>query len=143
MGRGYVLDAWALLAFIQAEEPAASRVRGLLEAGKQPRTEAITLSVINLGEIYYSIGRRHGELPARSIVAAIRQLPLAILPATDERVLAAASLKSRHRLAYADAFAAAASDELGATLLTGDPELLNLAGILDIEPLNRSSPAGG
>jgi hypothetical protein len=40
-------------------------------------------------------------------------------------ILEAARLKANHAMAYADAFAFATSIANGATLLTGDPELLD------------------
>lgn len=50
-----VLDAWALLAYLQREEPAASRVRAVL---KEAATHKVTLfaSLINIGEVFYRIG---------------------------------------------------------------------------------------
>jgi predicted nucleic acid-binding protein len=49
---------------------------------------------------------------------------LALDEVTPERVLAAARLKAVHPIAFADCFAAAAATARQATLLTGDPELL-------------------
>lgn len=43
---------------------------------------------------------------------------------SEHRVLAAATIKADHPMAYADAFAAATAAAHDATLLTGDPELL-------------------
>ena len=48
---------------------------------------------------------------------------MAELPSAD-RVLEAARIKADHPMAYADAFAAATTVGHGATLWTGDPELL-------------------
>ena len=60
MSRVFVLDAWAFVALLQKEEPAASRVRRLLQdAGSQ--MVKIYLSIINLGEIYYSLGKAKGR----------------------------------------------------------------------------------
>jgi hypothetical protein len=42
-----------------------------------------------------------------------------------------------HRISYADALGTAATGELDATLVTGDPELIALAAELRIEPLER------
>ena len=44
-----------------------------------------------------------------------------------------------HRLSYADAFAAAAAEALDAALVTGDPELLQLQGRIELERLERAS----
>jgi predicted nucleic acid-binding protein len=134
----FVFDAWALLAFLQGEEPAATRVRQLLQARQQSDGTRLFLSAINLGEGYYIIGRSQGEQEALKTLLDIQRLPLTILSATDERVFAAAGFKIRHRLSYADAFAAAAAAELKAILVTGDPELLALTSEIRLERVARA-----
>jgi predicted nucleic acid-binding protein len=133
---GYVLDSWALLALLNAEEPAASRVRQLLHAATADDL-LVALSVINLGEIFYIVGRGRGISAAEQAVATIKATGLQILPADESAVLAAARLKAQHRIAYADAFAMAAAEQLGAVLVTGDAEIVGLMGTVQIEPLGR------
>jgi ribonuclease VapC len=96
------------------------------------------LSVINLGEVYYRVGKVQGEEAAQSALQDLLRLSWAIVPATDDRVFAAATLKMRYPISYADAFAAASAAEYDAALLTGDPELEQLGGSLKIERLRRS-----
>lgn len=136
MNSRYVLDSWALLAFIYEENPAASRIETLL-AQAADGNAYLTLSLINLGEIFYIFGRRRGKTAAEQLLAYVKNLPVHILPVDEARVLAAARFKMAHSLAYADAFAAAAAAELAATLVTGDPELLALSSELKIEKLSR------
>ena len=64
-------------------------------------------------------------------------------PASQVRVLLemAAGLKSRSRLSYADAFAANLAIDLGATLVTGDPELALMTDKFDVEWLGRPPAA--
>ena len=131
-----VLDAWALLAFLQGEEPAATRVRDLLREANEGSARVL-MSIINLGEVYYNLGRVRGEEEAEETLTTIRQLPMTILPASDEMVMRAARLKMAHPISYADAFAAAAASELSAVLVTGDPELKRLDGIIALEWLQR------
>ena len=59
-------------------------------------------------------------------------LPVAVKDATRQRVRRAAELKSRHAIAYADAFAVTTAREFRATLLTGDPEIRPLEGEDDL-----------
>ena len=132
----FVLDAWAILALLQREEPAASRVKQLMGEAERGAIE-LFVSFINLGEVYYCIGRARGDHEARSTLDAIRRLSLTVVPVTEESVLAAASFKMRYPISYADAFAVAASEELGATLVTGDPELKQLEGRIRLEKLER------
>ncbi len=133
----FVLDAWAMLAFLQGEEPAAPRVRQLLESAQEGASE-LFISIINLGEIVYCVGRVKGERVAWATLDEIRRLPLVIAPATDERVLSAAGLKMQYAISYADAFAAALTQELGAVLVSGDPELEVLRDKIALEWLERS-----
>ena len=136
MSRKFVADAWAILALLQGEEPAASKFKRILERAERGDLD-LYISVINLGEIYYRIGRVKGEEEARETLGEIRSLPMTVLPATWEFVFAAAALKMRYPISYADAFAAAAAEELNAVLVTGDPELERLKGRIEIEKLER------
>jgi ribonuclease VapC len=133
----FVLDAWAILAFLQKEEPAAERVKQLLIEADQSNVH-LSISIINLGEVVYRIGKARSEKEAFDTLAQIRRLPLAIVPAAEEAVFAAARLKMRHLISYADAFAAATAESLGAILVTGDPELEGLEGQIKIEKLGRA-----
>lgn len=81
------------------------------------------VSWINLGEVFYIVRRRHGEADAWTTVRDLQDITTPELP-TAGRVLEAARIKADYPLAYADAFAAATAVAHGATLWTGDPELL-------------------
>jgi ribonuclease VapC len=137
MKRRFVLDAWAILAFLQKEEPAASRVKQLLKEAERGSIE-LFVSAINLGEIAYRIGKVKGENEAWKTLDEIGRLSLTVVPATNEAVFAAARFKMRYAISYADAFAAATAEELGAVLVTGDPELEQLENRIQMEKLERS-----
>ena len=136
MRQRFILDAWAVLAFLQKEEPAASRVKRLLEDAERNSIE-LFISIINLGEVMHLIGRRKGEEEAWSTLDDIRRLPVTIVPATEEAVFSAARFKMRYPISYADAFAAATAEALDAVLVTGDPELLQLGDQIRMERLER------
>jgi predicted nucleic acid-binding protein len=133
----YVLDAWALLALLQSEEPAASRVRQLLLEGDRQQA-ALLLSVVNLGEIYYRVGRRSDRATAIDTLKDIRRLALTVVPVSDEMVFAAADFKMEYAISYAGAFAAALADRSGATLVSGDPEFDQLRSRIKREKLHRN-----
>jgi ribonuclease VapC len=137
MSQRYVLDAWALLAMLQGEEPAASRVRQLLAEGEQRQVD-LRLSIVNLGEVYYRIGKRSDRATAQGTISQIRRLPLTIVSATDELVWAAAELKMKFALCYADAFAAALAASTDAILVSGDLELDRVCNYVKLEKLQRS-----
>jgi len=132
----FVLDAWAILALLQGEEPAASRVKQLLSDTRDEDIECF-ISIINLGEVLYRIGKVKGEEEAWQTLDQIRRLSMTVVPAGEGAVFAAAGLKMHHPISYADAFAAATTDELDATLVTGDPELKQLKNRIQIEMLKR------
>lgn len=132
----YVLDAWAVMAFFQREEPAASQMQNMLQATEQAQVQ-LNMSIVNAGEIYYRIGKVHGELTAEEALQDLYSLPITLQSADNELVLSAARWKMKYPISYADAFAAATAEKLGAMLVTGDPELTALKGILAIEALER------
>jgi predicted nucleic acid-binding protein len=81
------------------------------------------MSWINLGEVSYIVERRAGSDQAGRIVRQLRRRLILDLP-TEARVLEAAHIKAGHAVAFADAFAVATAIAYGASLLTGDPEIL-------------------
>ena len=93
----------------------------LLEAARD-QTATLYLSLINAGELYYILHRQRGAAAAQAMLENLREIPILLANATEERIFAAARLKATHRISYAYAFAAALAQELGATLVTGDPE---------------------
>lgn len=121
----YVLDSFALLAYLEGEAGMA-RVRSILAGGAAQR-HRVHLSLINLGEVLYITERERGVVAARRALAAIDQLPMEIVGAPRAIVLAAAHVKARFPIAYADAFAVVTAQEHGGVLITGDPEFRPLA----------------
>jgi len=132
----FVLDAWAILALLQKKEPAASRVKELLELAQKGEAE-LSISIINLGEVIDRVGKVKGEVQAAQTLDDIRRLPLTVVPASDEAVFGAVNLKMCHAISYADAFAAANAEQQGALLVTGDPDLVQFSHLIDIEALKR------
>lgn len=131
----YVLDSFALLAHL-GDEAGAARVRAVLKAASLGRAQ-VFVSAINLGELVYITERERGLVEAQMALNAVEQLPVQILEATRERVLAAAHIKANHALSYADAFVVAAAQEMGATILTGDPEFRTVEALVSVEWLAR------
>jgi predicted nucleic acid-binding protein len=136
MRKDFVMDAWALLAFLQGEEPAASRVREVIEAA-QDGTARLFVSIVNIGEVYYRLGKTRTSKEADFVLADLYLLPMEILSADDDTVISAARLKMAHTLSYADAFAAVTAQQKDAILLTGEPELIALKRVVQFEKLQR------
>jgi predicted nucleic acid-binding protein len=131
----YVLDSFALLAFLQAE-PGMARVTEILKEAERGDCR-VYLSWINLGEVLYITERAKGLLQARQTLAHVQALPIEMLAATSQAVLDAAHIKATHRLSYADAFAVVAALDKNATVLTNDPEFETVAEMVDVEWLVR------
>jgi hypothetical protein len=103
------LDSWAVLRWLEGDEPAASRVDADLVA--RP-----VMSLINRREVACIVERAAGADRARQIVQGLRRRLSLDVP-SEHRVLEAARIKARYSMAYADAIAVAHR----ATLLTGRP----------------------
>jgi predicted nucleic acid-binding protein len=120
MGRDYVLDSYALLAYFEAES-GSGQVGRLLEAAKEGACR-LYMCVINLGEVAYIVERERGLPKTQETLARVNELPIEVVDADLTLTLAAAHIKTNCPIAYADCFAAALSHLKNATLVTGDPE---------------------
>jgi PIN domain nuclease of toxin-antitoxin system len=112
------LDSWAILAWLDSEEPALSRVEGLIVT--RP-----TVGWVNLVEVYYRVERDHGRIAADDTLASLRAALSLDLPGTV-RMIETARLKARASIALGDCFAVTTAAAHGLVLLTGDPEILEL-----------------
>lgn len=116
-----VLDSWAIMAWLKNESPAAERIRLLLESAERGERD-LAMSIVNLGEVFYSCSKWKSEAYAEGVVASLGS-HVTMISASDAIVFDAARLKARHAVSYADAFAAVTAIRLNIPLLTGDPEL--------------------
>jgi predicted nucleic acid-binding protein len=116
-----VLDSYAVLALLR-DEDGAPVVERLLERADEAE-RSLPLSAVNWGEVVYMVARERGPEAATEVIAAMDALPIGVVDADKALTSRAALLKAAHRLAYADAFAAALAMTLGLPLVTGDPEL--------------------
>jgi PIN domain nuclease of toxin-antitoxin system len=112
------LGSWAILAWLDGEEPALARVEASI-------AERPVVSWVNLVEVYYRIERDHGRIAADDTLASLRAALSLDLPGTA-RMIEAARLKARASIALGDCFAVTTAAAHGLVLLTGDPEILDL-----------------
>jgi uncharacterized protein len=127
----FVLDSFALLAYLQ-DEPDASRIEKLLESAGKEKCRLL-LSLITLGEILYITERRGGLVKAQDALALIQQLPIEVLPADEQTVFTAAHIKANHPLSYADAYVVAIGIQENATVITADPEFHVVEELVRVE----------
>ena len=116
----YVLDASALMAFFE-DRPGAEKVEELLAKAADTK-HPLLMSVVNWGEVYYSVWRARGLKAADAKLLEIAQLPIQVFDVDMELAQAAARLKAQHNLPYADCFAAALAQAKKATLVTSDKD---------------------
>jgi len=114
------LDSWAVLAWLDGEEPAAEVVEQTIER------ERPAMSWINLLEIHYRTAREHGRREADQVLAELRPKISESLPGIA-MMKSVSALKAEHPIALADCFAVALAAEEEAELLTGDPEIIDRA----------------
>jgi PIN domain nuclease of toxin-antitoxin system len=107
-----ILDSWALMALFH-EESAADEVEKLLAQAAVDRHNLL-MSVVNWGEIYYSVMR--GASPEMAA------MPIEIVPADLQQTHQAAIFKATKKMSYADCFGAALAKIKNAEFVTGDPE---------------------
>lgn len=116
----YVLDSFALLAFLQ-KEPGSGRVNEFLEKAQKKQT-SVFFSDVSLGEVYYILIRALGLGEAKVTLAHILALPITMVPVTRSDVLSAAEYKARGTISYADCFVIALARAMHGTVVTGDRE---------------------
>jgi predicted nucleic acid-binding protein len=126
------LDSWAVLAWLDGDEPAAGIVAKVL------KRERPAMSWMNLVEVQYRTARDHGREEADQVLAELRPQITEDLPGISA-MRAVAGLKADNPIALADCFAVALAAEEGAVLLTGDPEIIERADQLpcDVKDLRR------
>jgi ribonuclease VapC len=87
------------------------------------------MSAINVGEVYYFLIKRGHSAIAERWRQRSRTLPMRVDVPKDEHIWAAASLKAKFPISYADAFAAELGQRHGCAVMTGDPEFRSVAGL--------------
>lgn len=120
----FVLDASAIIT-IYENRSGAEKLAALLQQASAGKAK-LAMSVVNWGEVYYSIWRTGGPGVAKHVIEEMAQLPIGIVPADLEQTRLAAELKAQYKLPYADCFAACLANLQSATLVTADSDFLRL-----------------
>jgi len=130
----FVLDANALIRYVE-NGVGAEKVEVLMHRVAR-RDARLLISVVNWGEALNVMARLAGFDQAAADVRALGSLVETV--AVDEALTeAAAALKFRYKLGYADSFAAALALHMHATLVTADPDFAKLGKQLKILALPR------
>ncbi len=126
-----VLDSYALMAFFE-DEPGADFVRGLIQKAVESDTNLL-MSVVNLGEVWYSIARTNSAEIADQYIHEIKGLGIEIVDADWALTRQAAVFKVNGNVSYGDCFAAALAKLKKADLVTGDHEFKALEDQIKIQ----------
>jgi predicted nucleic acid-binding protein len=133
----HVLDANALYRFLTAG-PGADTVGRLFKQARNAE-QPVRMSVVNWGEVYYTIARARGFPETAKIMDRVKLLPLEVLDADEAVTTRAAKLKAGYGLPYADCFAAATAEANG-VLVTSDAKDFRKVPGLHLLPLPEHRP---
>ncbi len=136
MLNGVVLDSFALLAYLE-EEQGARQVKGLLHQAVAGKLE-VHMTYVNLGEAYYITARTYGGERAEEALTMIGYLPVRMVAADRKLTMAAARIKAKYPVSYADAFAVALAKLKRVPVLTGDPEFRRVEELVSVMWLEKA-----
>ena len=131
MDKDFVMDSYALMAHFEDEE-GGDKTRKILRMALDGKARLV-MSVINLGEVYYSTAKERGSAKANEVLFLVEQFPIQIVDADRNLTIEAAKLKSRYAVSYADCFAAALAIRETAAVVTGDNEFKKFGETINVE----------
>ena len=115
----YILDACALLAFLNDEE-GAEKIEDLLNQSVA-NDISVSMSIINLFEVYYGELRDKGAEIARIVLEMVQHYSIKIINTVSEQVFReAARLKAAHKMSIADSIGLATAIELSGQFVSSD-----------------------
>jgi predicted nucleic acid-binding protein len=129
--KALVFDAWSIMAYFE-DEPAGERVEELI-ANAHENEISLLMGVVNVGEVWYILAREVSEVEADSTISELRQMGIEFVDADWGLAQEAARFKSKHKMSFADCFAAALAKEKKAELVTGDQEFTQIEGQVKIQ----------
>ena len=133
--KALVLDTWAVIAYLE-DEPSGQRIADLI-AGAHEDGIPVYMCVVSAGEVWYIIARAASEKEADSSIAELKQLGIELVAVDWKLARQAALFKAKHKMSFADCFAAALAKERGGEVVTGDYEFRQVEGEIKIHWLQR------
>jgi ribonuclease VapC len=116
-----VIDAWAVITWL-LDQPAALAVEAFLQEADAGNLQ-LSMSWMNVGEVYYIICKRHGHERAVDFLDRLPSLPIRVVLPDEDAIVAAAEVKAAHPVSYSDAFAISLAQSEKASIITGDDEI--------------------
>ena len=128
--KALVFDSWAVLAYL-GDEASSQEVAELIANAHENRVPMV-ISSVNAGEVWYILAREISESEADKAVADLVRLGIELIDTNWPLTRIAGGFKARHRMSYADCFAAALAQDRKADLVTGDKEFKQVEGEVSI-----------
>lgn len=129
--KGFILDSYAIIAYFE-DETGAAKVERILKDAENGRIHLV-MSVVNWGEVYYSMYRSKGKEKAEESLLIMEQLSIELVDINRSLAYQAAQFKAIHSVAFGDCFAAALSVNRDYPVITGDKEFKKLGDKVQIE----------
>lgn len=133
--KALVLDSWAVIAYFEGE-PSAEKIADLI-ADAHEHDIPLFMSVVNAGEVWYILAREASISDADRAIAELRRLRIELIDADWTLAHDAGGFKAKHKMSFADCFAAALAKQKKAVLLTGDPEFRQVQNEVSITWLSN------
>ena len=115
----YILDACALIAFLNDEEN-ADKIEELLSQSAEGEV-SISMSIINLLEVYYNELREKGVEIANVVLEAVQYYSIQIINTVSEQAFQeAARMKVSYKMSLGDCIGLATAIELSGQFVTSD-----------------------
>jgi ribonuclease VapC len=128
--KALVFDSWAVLAYL-GDEASGQEVADLI-AGAHENRIPMYMASVNAGEVWYIIAREASEAEADRAVDDLTRLGIELIDADWPLARTAGSFKARHKMSYADCFAAALAKDRKSDLVTGDKEFKQVEAEISI-----------
>jgi len=133
--KAIVLDSWSVLAYLE-DEPAGEKVADIIVDAHE-NSITLMLTNVNAGEVWYIIARETSEKEADNGIAQLRSLGIELVAIDWKLARQAAIFKSKHKMSFADCFAAALAKEQNGELVTGDHEFMQVEDEVKIHWLQK------
>jgi len=128
--KAIVLDSWAVIAYLEGED-AAEKVADHIADAHENKIP-LYMSVVNAGEVWYIIARETSVPDADRSIAELKQLGIEFVDADWSLAHEAGGFKAKHKMSFADCFAAALAKQRKAHLATGDQEFKQIESDISI-----------
>jgi predicted nucleic acid-binding protein len=121
-----LIDSWAWVEYWKGGKYARAAAT-YIEADE----EAVA-STINLAEVFFWILKYYGEETAMRKISTMEKR-CHMIPVEKRIAIEAAKARKQHSLALADSLVYATAQEVGAKVVTGDPDLRDLEGTIFLQ----------